>query len=195
MMKNVRNTTLEELIDKWIDWNEKRVSDSDFCHFFGKVFNTKIKEILRNRIVIREYGLDSKSALINIGWKLSEIKNLETTILKTNEKKGNFSIKHDLEYFTWKAIKKHEKNLEKSNALNILKSKDLPLIENDSIQGIKRNCSCGTSFLAKKTLIGKIIFIEVYCNACKQKDVLNQLFKKPLGRLTLIKQSDKKAKE
>ena len=40
------------LINKWIEWNEKKITGDDFCIAFGTMFEKEIKErIIKRKLV------------------------------------------------------------------------------------------------------------------------------------------------
>jgi hypothetical protein len=43
-----------ELIDKWIDWNEKKIKDYEFIKLFHQVFNKEINQRIQQRNEKRE---------------------------------------------------------------------------------------------------------------------------------------------
>jgi len=38
-----------DLIDKWLDWNEKRIHSHDFCMAFEEVFRKEIRERIKTK--------------------------------------------------------------------------------------------------------------------------------------------------
>jgi len=38
-----------DLIEKWLDWNEKRIESHDFCMMFEAVFRKEIRERIKRK--------------------------------------------------------------------------------------------------------------------------------------------------
>lgn len=45
---------MSDIIDKWIEWNEKKISSHDFCMEFEKFFRKEIRERIRLQQSLRK---------------------------------------------------------------------------------------------------------------------------------------------
>lgn len=43
-----------DLIDKWLEWNEKKISAFDFCMAFESVFRREIRRRIRRKMSLKE---------------------------------------------------------------------------------------------------------------------------------------------